>query len=161
MMIINLPQGGSPQKTCLRVRKPTCGSVAQQCANWKVRVSRVGCTQETTKPAVYEPCWADGMPKKLSACAPEKTTPSCDGDRIGVLEYPVFDTDESGRVCFYWDDLLLQAQSGRYDAWLIDAKGCRIACFQINLEQSKLLIDQAVSVLPAVTCEEGVNNGCN
>lgn len=142
---------GGPQKTCVRVRKPTCGSVAEYCTGWKVHVSRVGCEQPAQPLNNWKPCWESptepDVPVASNCCS--TPTPSTQ-----VLEYPVFDTDESGRVCFYWDDKLLTSCPGRYNAQIIDSKGCNVAKFQIQLCDNQMIVDQISPVAAQPECKD-------
>ena len=65
------------------------------------------------------------------------------------VQYEAWKLDDEGRVCFYWDHLLLEAEPGRYDVNLF-TRGAQAASFQIDLRRA-LRITEVVN-LQAQAC---------
>lgn len=59
------------------------------------------------------------------------------------VKYGAFELDEGGRVCFYWDSLLLEQKPGRYDVDLY-VRDEKLSNFQIDL-RSKIRIAEVVN----------------
>jgi len=135
---------GETVKTCLRVRERGCATPPKNCLKWRVRVQRVGCPPPPAQQYnCQDSCSALG-PAMLSTLPQVSPT----------IEYPAFDIDDEGRVCFYWDDKLLESLPGRYRAEILDEQLRHIATFEIDLASTTLMIDQATNVYAIPTCED-------
>ena len=132
-------------KTCLRLAN-LCGEqvipiVTDACGrpalDTYVVVSRSGCKPVPQPRRVWCGCNYLELPE------PE---PEPSG-----YQYDGWELDPDGRVCFYWDHLLLESEPGRYDVDLFRGDpGVRVASFQIDLRRG-LRIAEVVNV-QAETC---------
>lgn len=81
-------------------------------------VQRAGCREKPKPKRIWCGCSYTEIPGD----------PVFDGVR-----YPAWELDDQGRVCFYWDHLLLDEKPGRYDV-AIHIADAQAAAFQIDLK---------------------------
>lgn len=93
-------------------------------------VYRAGCHETRPRQRVWCQC------RYVEQDEPEET-------RQGV-RYPAFELDQDGRLCFYWDQLLLGQQAGRYDVEIY-IKADKVSAFQIDL-RSAIRVEEIVNV---------------
>ncbi|PTR00259.1 hypothetical protein C8K18_10522 [Paraburkholderia sp. GV068] len=97
-------------RTCLLLREsahePDCEGELFQDPDITARIERVHCWRPPPPRQIWNGCC-------YVACAGNDDPPPCP---VPVLEYPAFDRDTNGRICFYWDRLLYSQPPGRYNA---------------------------------------------
>jgi len=124
-------------QTCVKL-ETLCGRqlipiVRDECGRARldayIIVRRAGCRD--IKPAVKVWCGC-----RYIEVEPEK-------DMSPAIKYKGWELDEEGRVCFYWDDLMLEQKNGRYDVELFVCDE-QSAHFQIDL-RSKVRVTEVVN----------------
>lgn len=106
-----------------------------------VIVTRVGCCEPEPEPKrVWCGC------RYIEPEEPEPMQPA------GV-QYPAFELDENGRVCFYWDELLFEQPDGRYDVAVFISNE-QVTSFQIDLKHNVRIQDviNRAARTPCATC---------
>jgi hypothetical protein len=139
-------------RTCLLLREsahePDCEGELFQDPDITARIERVHCWRPPPPRQIWNGCC-------YVACAGNDDPPPCP---VPVLEYPAFDRDTNGRICFYWDRLLYSQPPGRYNAAI--RRGDRtLLTFGLQLEPATPVVEQVVNVEALPDCDTGECEG--
>ncbi|RQH06617.1 hypothetical protein [Paraburkholderia dinghuensis] len=133
-------------KACFALRSPVCEGAPACASGLVLRIERIHCPRpplpirQVWNGCCHVPC--DGA---VDAGPPPCASP--------VIEYPVFDTDSQGRVCFYFDRLLYTQPEGRYKAVILHGER-ELLAFGLALEAPPPLVEQVAMVEAQECCTE-------
>jgi hypothetical protein len=140
-------------KTCLLIRElpheSLCEGEPFREIGVSVRIERVHCwhplpLKQIWNGCCYVPCpGADHEPEPCSS---------------SVIEYPAFERDSEGRICFYWDKLLYSQPPGRYNAAIRHGDKTLLG-FGLQLEAAPLMVEQVSTVEALPECDTGECGG--
>ncbi|MGF6599780.1 hypothetical protein P3T23_004514 [Paraburkholderia sp. GAS448] len=125
-------------KTCLALREAGCHDAGSgeplRELDLHVRIERVHCyhpepLKQVWNGCCYVPCDDDGR----SRCP------------FPVIDYPAFERDREGRICFYWDRLLYTQPSGRYRAAVRRGEH-ELLVFGLQLDAAPVVVEQVANV---------------
>lgn len=130
----------------------TCIRLADLCGQQVIPIDYDPCGRPTLDAYVIvnrAGCKPVAPPKRIWCGCSYREEPVPDPEPSGV-RYAAWEMDDEGRVCFYWDNLLLDSPPGRYDA-VIHVKDKPVAQFQIDLRH-RIHITEVLNKQHASAC---------